>query len=230
MRIHPPARQSVRMGDADDTIGRVPALTLTWGGGALAFASLFPLLSNVGYLLPSVDLSWVYANHPVVGALSAIALIAGCIVLAAGLRGEPGIAGASIVGRVALIVFGLSHTLSTGYFAWRAPGSDADAALLVLWSVLIWGSTLLALAALGVAAIVVLRAGVIRGAARWALPALAVLTVVALLASMIPSLAFIPVWMGALIASEVAQLATGVLFVVEGQRARSGDGLRAASA
>jgi hypothetical protein len=230
LRIHAPTGQSVPVGDADDTVGRVPTLTLTWGGSGLAFAALFPLLSNAAFLVPAVDVSWVYANHSVVGGLSALALIAACIVLAVGLGGESGIAGRSVLGRIALIVFGLTHILSTGYFSWPAPGAGAPPALLVVWSSLVWWLDLLSLAALAVAALAVVHAGVLRGLTRWGVPAFAVATVVSLVVSTIPVIALIPVWMGALIASQAIQLATGVLFVVEGQRARRADGLRVTSA
>ena len=82
MRIRSPTGQSVRMGDDESTIGRAPTLTLTWGGAGLAFAAVFPLLSNAALLFPFIDISWMYANYSVVGGLSAIALIAACIVLA----------------------------------------------------------------------------------------------------------------------------------------------------
>lgn len=218
------------MGDADDTVGRVPTLTLTFGGAGLAFAALFPLLSNAAFLIPAVDVSWVYANHPVVGGLSALALVAACIVLAVGLRGETGIVGRSVAGKLALIVFGLTHTLSTGYFSWPAPGVGASPAVLAVWSSLIWGLDVLSLVALAVAAFAVFRAGVLRGLARWALPAFALAMVVAVVVSTLPVVVLIPVWMGALIAAQLLQLATGVLYIVEGQRARRGDGMRVASA
>ncbi|MCI0158936.1 hypothetical protein KNO15_19715 [Leifsonia shinshuensis] len=218
------------MGDDESSIGRAPALTLTWGGVGLAFAAVFPLLSNAAFVLPWIDISWIYANPPVAQGVPAIALIAACIVLAVGVRGEPGIAGTSLLGKLALILFGVTHTLSAGYFVWPAPGAGAPLPMLVIWSSLVWAIDLLSLVALAVAAIVVFRAGVLRGPARWGLPAFAVAMVVALLVSTLPVVVLVPVWVGALIASQAIQLATGVLYIVEGQRARHGNGLRVASA
>ncbi len=230
MRIRSPTGQSVRMGDDESTIGRAPTLTLTWGGAGLAFAAVFPLLSNAALLFPFIDISWMYANYSVVGGLSAIALIAACIVLAVGLRGETGIAGTSLLGKLALILFGVTHTLSAGYFAWPAPGAGTPPPILVVWSSLVWGIDVLSMVALAVAAIVVFRAGVLRGLAHWGLLAYAVTTVVALVVSTLPVLVLVPVWLGALIASQAILLGTGVLYVVEGLRARSRDELRVASA
>ena len=217
------------MGDSG-SLGRTSTVTLTWGGTGLAVAAVFPLLLNAAFLVPSIDVSWMYTNQPVVGGLSAVALIAACIVLAIGLHGETGIAGKSVVGKLALIVFGVTHTVSTGYFSWPAPSAGAGPAVLVVWSSLIWGIDVLSLIALAVAAFAVVRAGVLSGPARWALLAFAVTMVVALLVSTLPVIVLIPVWMGALIVSQALQLATGVLYIVEGQRARRGNGLRAASA
>ncbi|WP_295123607.1 hypothetical protein [uncultured Leifsonia sp.] len=204
--------------------------TLTWGGAGVALASLFPLLSNAGLVFPAMDMSWVFTSSAAVGGVSAVVLIASFVALALGVQGETGIAGTSTVGKAALVVFAVAHSTSIGYFRLPAPSAEADPAVLALWSTLIWGSVLLSLAALIVAATVVFRAGVVRGAARWALPAVVSATVIALLAGRIPSLAAIPIWIVALLASEVLQLATGVLYVAEGRRSRHAGGLRPASA
>ncbi|MBO1740170.1 hypothetical protein [Leifsonia sp. TF02-11] len=220
------------MGDAQDTNtpDRSSRWTLTWGGAAVALATVFPLLSSAGFVFPSIDVSWMYSAQPVLGGISAVLLIAGFIVLAVGLGGETGIAGSSVVGKSALILFGVTHVASTGYLPVSAPGIGAGREVLAVWATLIWGLVLLSLVALAVAAVVVFRAGVVRGLARWSLAALGVTTVLALLASQVPSLDFITIWIDALILSQVLQLATGVLFIVEGQRASRGNGLRVASA
>lgn len=221
------------MGDMTTAPGRpsrkdsTSRLTLTWGGAGVALASLFPLLSNVGLVFPGVDVSWFYTNTPLIGGLSGVVLLAAFAVLAVGVRGEAGIAGPSVVGKTALIVFAMVHATSTGYFVWPTPNGDADAIVLSMWTALVWGSVLVSLIALMVAAAVVFRAGVVGGAARWALPAFALMTVVALVAGLV--VAFAPIWIGALVASQLLQLVTGVLYIVEGRRSRRASGLRPAS-
>ncbi|HEY0260441.1 MAG TPA: hypothetical protein VGC18_11375 [Lacisediminihabitans sp.] len=137
-----------------------PRVTLLAGGACLIVAGATLLAVAVGVRpFPTVGLS----------VASAVLLLAAACILALGVGGEPGIAGASRIGRAALIVFGARDLV--GLIVDAIPiGPDAYPLAIAVTSAL---SVVFAVAAL-VAGVFVARAGILRGPARWALLVVAV--------------------------------------------------------
>lgn len=134
---------------------------------------------------------------------------------------EPGIAGRSIVGKVALILFPVAYL--TEFLAGSTPLTpETSKATLTLVSVLVWSSSLLSLAALIAASIVVYRAGIILGLARGGLIALALAVAVPVVITAMfrlfhisnPALGEIAFW--AYPVALLIQLATGSLYILGG--------------
>lgn len=211
----------------DASSGSSSRSTLLWGGAGIVVASILSLAPRVSlFLLPS---SWGYYRwESYLGMSSTVVLVVALAILAVGLRHEPGIAGASLVGKVALIVFPvtglalyaislvpmatLSETDYTGT-ANPSPGILARVAG-ASWSIEVLGPV-----ALIVASVVVFRAGVVHGVARWGLPALAVVTAAAQAAAQTALFDIGDVWQWCLAAATLIQLVTGVLYLVQAQTA-----------
>ena len=193
--------------------------TLAWGGSGIVLATLPLLISQAVFLFPITDISWMSnLEQPLLTGLSGCILVVSFVILAVGLRGEPGIASTSVVGKTALILFGVFTVVTGGYFVLPGLTVDASPAMLAFWSIGIWSIIILRLAALVVASIVTFRAGVLSGAARWGLPVLALTTTLALVADRIPlvliSQGWGTLWLWLLVISQAVQLVTGVLYVV----------------
>ncbi|GAB3578063.1 hypothetical protein GCM10027406_13650 [Leifsonia lichenia] len=190
--------------------------TLLVGGAGIVLGTVIPLITQALFLMQLPGTSWLSAvETPVLGTWSAVILIVAFVVLAVGIGGEPGIAGRSVVGRAALIVFGAASLATAGYSTWAALSVETSAGLVTLVGVLEVSLTALWLAALIVGSIFVVRAGVVRGVARWGLAVLAALTVLDLLASRIPLPAAVGVWIWGFVALRAVQLLIGVLFIVQ---------------
>ncbi|MFJ8893731.1 hypothetical protein ACIRCZ_04040 [Leifsonia sp. NPDC102414] len=198
--------------------------TLLVGGTGIVLGSVIPLITQALFLVQLPGTSWLYVfeDTPLLGTLSAVILIAALVVLAVGIGGEPGIAGPSVAGRAALIVFGVASIATSGYSTMAAMTPEAGPVLAMLVAVVNLSLTALWVASLIVAAVFVARAGVVRGVARWGLLVLAALTVLDLLASRIPSDAAIGVWIWGFVALRAVQLLIGVLYVVQALTAAPG--------
>ena len=205
--------------------------TLLVGGAGVALGTLVPLITLALFpvQLPGTSWFYVFSERRSLGTLSAVILILSMVVLAVGIGGEQGIAGRSVVGRAALIVFGVASFTTAGYSSTVAMGPDTSPGLAALVGVLQFALTALWVAALIVAAVAVSSAGVVHGVARWGLLVLAAVTVLDLLASRIPSQDAMQVWIWGLVAMRAVQLVVGVLFLLQGLTAAPGRGPAAAS-
>jgi hypothetical protein len=206
----------------DDTGSRPSRRTLTFGGAALVLASIGPLVSLLVFVFPPPGESWLYAfAQPIFAQACTAILVVATVILAVGLPGEDGIVRSSVIGRVALIAYGvvnLASALLNGSLP-TDPGS--------LWVLPIVNSSLSAVAfiALVVAAAAVVRAGVVRGAGRWGLVAVAIASFVQLATIQTSIGPSDTIMISAVFAGCVIQLATGVLYIVAG---RTEDARRAA--
>lgn len=206
-------------------------VTLSYGGVGVALASLVPLVLQAALVLPPSGSSWWYDSwRPLLGPVSAAVSVAAFVVLALGARHEQGIAGASLLGKIALIVFPVPglvlsvlafaplRTLSAGdYLGTSDLGADSFERGGALYSAAYGAAVVLGLVALVVAAVVVFRAGVVRGTARWALPVLAAVTAITLVLAHIPDAGLAEGWRWGVAVVPSIQLVTGVLYARGGQ-------------
>ncbi len=216
-------------------------LTLSVGGSAIVLATVVPLVARTVFLFPvPYDLSWLNDSwQPFPGLLSAMVLVVAFTILALGVRKESGIAGASVVGKISLIVFSVSGlalswiafvpmpVLSEGdYIGTTRPSQDP----LALLDVATWSIPVVGLAALIVASVVVFRAGVIHGVARWGLIVLAVTTALTLGLSHVPDRGAGEIWLWGTSALPLIQMLIGVAYLVHGRTAALRDRLPAGTA
>jgi hypothetical protein len=194
-------------------------LTLTLGGVGIILATIVPVVSEIIFIFPLSDgASWLYFLwRPVYPALAAALLVVAFIVLAFGVGRESGIAGRSIIGRVALILFPTARLVAALINTGSMPELGAPNSQIVLLTVEMWGCQLVFLAGLIVAAVMVAKAGIARGLGRWGLVALAVVEVVATTMDRFVLRALEPVAFWLLPVALVIQLAIGVVFLVSAQ-------------
>lgn len=211
-------------------------LTLTLGGSALILATVVPLVARTVFTFPvPYDLSWLNDSwQPFPALMSAMVLVVAFTILAVGIRKESGIAGASIIGKLSLIVFSVSGLVLSGIAFVPMPvlseenytgTANPSPNPLALVSVATWAVPLLELAALIVASVVVFRAGVIHGVARWGLIVLAVVTALTLGLSHVPDRGVGEIWFWGMSAMPLIQLLIGVAYLVHGRTAALGDRL-----
>lgn len=195
-------------------------LTLLVGGAALILATATPLLGGILIAGPRPIPSWLsFTLEPLPELASVVLFVIAFAILALGVGGEPGIAGRSIVGKVALILFPIASLTEFLALLSEPPApSKATVALQVLG----WSSSLLSLAALIAASIVVYRAGIILGLARGGLIALALATAAILTLSQIPNPALYDTTPWAYQVPQLVQLATGSLYIVGGTASARG--------
>ena len=197
-------------------------LTLSLGGLTLLLATVVPLIARLVFIFPlPLSSSWLYFSwQPLAGLLSAGAFVIAFAILAFGIRKEPGIAGASILGKVSIVLFSVAFQAQIVVLSTSIPlGTSKN--VLTLITVAVWSSSLLSLAALIVSSIVVFRASVILGIARWGLIVLAIATVAMNLLGRIPNPAFGPIaiWLSSIVL--VVQPAIGLLYMLSGLTAAS---------
>ena len=155
-------------------------LTLSLGGVAIVLATLVPIVAETVGLFPvPYDLSWLNQfGQPLFAQLSAVVLVAAFTILAMGVEKEPGIAGASIIGKLSLILFAVAGLAVRVIAPATLAPLGTSPNVLALLAVGFGSSVVVSLVALVVASIVVFRAGVIGGVARWGLLVLAIATAI----------------------------------------------------
>ena len=209
---------------------RLP-LTLVVGGTGIVLATIEPLLAQATWVITPIGHSQLFVFWtPQFVALSQLVLAVSLVVLARGIGKEPGITGASRLGRVSLIVFGVSGPVSEAMtftpvmkvLTSRAYDGSADIDLhAVDWAVqAALTISLLGLAALLVASVVVVRAGTVRGVARWGLLMLGLSKALAFAALQTPLPFALPVLRWSLLIVPLIQLVLGVLLLLQARSTR----------
>ena len=167
--------------------------TTTLAGAAIVLSAGLTSLTQFGSFLPR-DLGRLLLTtaEPAI-LLSAVLLMFATGVLAFGWRGERGLVGSSVVGKVALLTFGALPLLSAivSWWWWNVLPPTADD----LWTLLINTSapmTVLTLAAGIVSGLAIVRARVVHGFARWALLVVAVWELAFYAARTLPSVLLEP--------------------------------------
>lgn len=143
----------------------MPYRTTLWGGGGLVLSGLIALLASLHFVLSLTPSRSLFFASTVPLMVSDVVMLLATVILAFGVRGEPGIAGTSIVGKVALLVFGAGYLLFGLYDLLPISQTPGVAAAVFGGEAL----ELVVIAAAVVAAVVVARVGVLHGVARWML-------------------------------------------------------------
>ena len=201
--------------------GSSSRLTLSWGGSGIVLATLVPLVAEtVGRFPVPYDFSWLNQfGNPFITQLSAAVLAVAITILAVGIGKESGIVGASIIGKLSLILFAIAGLAQSVIAPATLAPLGTSPNVLALLAVGFESSWVLGLAALIVASIVVLRAGVIRGVARWGLIVLAIATAVTTAVGLVPTVGAGEIASWGYHVELLLQLAIGVLYLQHGRTA-----------
>jgi hypothetical protein len=195
-----------------------PHLTTLWGGGGIVIAALLSLLATFRVAVPLAhDYSFQFRGA-IPQLLSSIVLAVAIGILALGIRAEAGIVRRSVVGKIALIVFGLrdvvialvgmlSRNLSQNALAIESYFDLAFEVIVVVAGV--------------VAAVVIVRADVLDGFARWVLVPVAVWNAIIIGVMLIPviEVAYYFVAWPTEIVRPALFIALGAAYLLEGQSA-----------
>lgn len=165
-----------------------PRRTTLVGGAGVAVAAVPWLLADLGVTAPVTAETSIVFSAFIPRLISAALLAVALIILAVGVRGESGIAGRSVVGKVALIVFGSSSLLFilTGVFTQDL--TEDGASFLRSTSII---PPVIIVVAVVVAAVAVVRADLLHGFARWALVVVATGWAILAVLFSIPSAEFV---------------------------------------
>jgi hypothetical protein len=144
--------------------------TTGWAGAAIALGGTLTFLTVFGRRISDDVGAFLLATSPADIILAELLFLAATVILALGWPGERGVAGSSIVGKAALIAFGVFPLLNIVLLWQVLPAVPVGAdAVWTLVGDLAGAAALLGLAAGVVAGVAVLRARVLHGFAGWAL-------------------------------------------------------------
>ncbi len=151
-----------------------------WGGSSLGLVGGLSFLSAVSSWLPNMYGLQLMLRSAPSQSVQIVALLVGSIILAFGFRREVGIVGSSLIGRVALLLYGLAFPLQILSSFMLSLNSLSGTALgLAIGTIF----EVCPVVAVFVAGIVVVRARTLKGFARWGLVVFASLqTIVFILA------------------------------------------------
>ncbi len=195
----------------------MPYRTTLWGGGGLVLSGLIALLASLHFVLSLTPSRSLFFASTVPLMVSDVVMLLATVILAFGVRGESGIAGASIIGKVALLVFGASYLLFSLYGLLPSSRTPGVAASVFVGDAL----ELVVIAAAVVAGVVVVRAKELHGVARWMLLAVALWDAIWGGMIFIPSIGLaliLAVWQADIL-MPVALIVLGVTYAVQGRSA-----------
>jgi len=157
-----------------------PERTTLVGGVLLAIAGVIGLLGSVRFTIPLPEASILFESV-IPATVSNILLLAAFITLAMGTRGETGIVGRSVLGRLSLILFGGGYLVFTVYAL--LPVSSGSGGAIVGGMIL----EVLVIVAGVIAGVVTRRARLLHGAARWMLLAVGIWNAIWSIPAFIPN-------------------------------------------
>jgi len=208
--IHSYCREDAIMRNA----ATIPRLTLAVGGLGLVVAGAVTLLGRVLFLLPSLP-GLPYVWHPSQELVAAAVLLGAAAVLAFGVRLESGIVGRSVVGKAALVLFGLATFAAAVLSSIPSPTLDTTDSAALYVAAAEW-TQVVVVVALVAAAAEVIRASVVVGGARWGLLALGCWTACELLFARVPYVGWVVGVSGGYLQLAL-EIMTGLLFVLQAQ-------------
>jgi hypothetical protein len=190
--------------------------TLCAGAGFAAVAA-WELVQAVQLRIPAPNLFTLPFVASAIGWISAVVLLAACVLLARGVRGEAGLVASSPVAGGALVVFGAGQIAIL--LAQRLAPSDAlDGSVPVI--VTSTALTILPTAALVISAVIVARRRLLEPIARVGLLVTAACALVATAASSLPVEALVGIAVHASAGTYLSMLALGIGLVVHGRSSR----------
>ncbi len=193
-----------------------PRITTLWGGLGIAISGAITLLASFHLVVPVLVGYGLSLSGVVPQLISSAVLLAAAAILAFGIRGESGIVGGSVVGKVALVVFGADHLLID--LRSLLPVDLTTDAIIVQTSASV-AMDALGIAAVVIAAICVARADVLHGVARWVLVVVAAVDVVMTGVQYAPfiAIAYAFAVVNAYLVPVVLLIVLGVTYAVQGR-------------
>ena len=152
-----------------------PNRTTSFGGLGLALVALIPLVALIANWFPSASESFSLLRSAPSQIIVDLLLLASCVILAFGYRGDEGIVGSSVPGRFGFLLLGLASPIQI-LLSYLASTLNTGGASWAIWVGTALG--LLPMAGTTIAAVAVIRAGVLGGFARWVLLGVAAAEVV----------------------------------------------------
>ncbi len=140
--------------------------TTSFGGLGLALVAVIQLVPVIATCFPSASESFSLLRSAPSQIIVDLLLLVSCVILAFGYRGEEGIVGPSVTGRVGFLLLGLASPIQI-LFSYLASTLNAGGSPWSVWTGTVLG--LLPILATTIAAVAVIRAGVLVGFARWIL-------------------------------------------------------------
>jgi hypothetical protein len=195
-----------------------PHFTTLWGGSGLVVAGVLSLLAIFNVAVPLARDYYFPFSSTIPQLLASIILLVSVGILALGIRGESGIAGRSVVGKTALLVFGLGHLV---FYLVGLLSKNLSQNALTIESYFDLAFEIIVLVAGVIAAVVVLRAGVLHGFARWVLVPVAVWNAIifGVMSTPLIQVAYVLVVWQADIVPPVLLIVLGLSYLLQGQSA-----------
>ncbi|RII95480.1 hypothetical protein DZF95_00920 [Clavibacter michiganensis] len=188
--------------------------TTLYAGAGFAAVAAWELVKAFQLQIPAPNLFTTPFVASGIGYLSAVVLVAVCVLLATGARGEAGLLASSPVAGVALIMFGAGQIVTLLAQQLTPAGAlDGSLQVIIVFSML----TIVPALALFVTAVTVTRRRLLEPIARLALLVMASCTLVMTAISFIPTEALIWVAIHGYTAIVLAMLALSVGLVVHGR-------------
>lgn len=197
-----------------------PNVTTLCAGGGIIVVSLIWFFAYFGLAIPITDEYILLFTAEIPQRISSIILLLAMGILAFGIRGEPGIVGRSVIGKIALLVFGLgTDAVVPALVGVLARNLSQNTLTIEGYFELNFAYGLIIIASGVVAAIVVVRANILHGFARWALVPVVVCYGFAMGLSWIPELEAVYVAAGTELLRPASLIVLGFTYLLQGQSA-----------
>ena len=190
--------------------------TTFFGGLGLALVALVQLVPLVGSWIPNDGP--VFVNSVASQIVVPLLLLVSCVILAFGFRGEQSVVGSSVLGRVGLLLLGLTSPIQIAFSYLAFAGHVGSPAA-------VWTGTaleVLPVVATAIASVAVVRAHVLTGFARWILVGVAGAELIQFVLSSVPNATqgyYVAVLFYAAAVPPLLLLSAGVSFALEGRTA-----------
>ncbi len=196
-----------------------PNRTTFFGGLGLTLVAAIQSAAVIATLLPNADGLFVVLRGAPTQIIVDLLLLASCVILAFGYRGDEDIVGSSALGRVGFLLLGLAGPIQI-LFSYLSVALITGGSSAAVWVGTALG--LLPMAATTIAAVAVIRAGILAGFSRWILLGVAAAEVIQFALSAVqnaPQGYYIAVLFYLAALPPLLLLCAGVSFALEGRSA-----------